>query len=198
MINSDSTRRKFLQATAGGLVVSSALTSPDTSPARATEVVKRVNPMTGDVLRTAGELTNNGKAILESERPIPVVGKSDVLVCGAGPAGIAAALSAARAGASVQLIEVAGCLGGVWTVGLLTKILDAGNKRGIMAELLKKFTERGSQVAVESNGTVYDPELAKLVLEEVCIEAGVKIRLHTRIVGAVLNDEKRVVAVLSE
>jgi hypothetical protein len=198
MMNSDSTRRRFLQVTAGGLVVSSALTSPDTRVAGATEAVKQVNRLTGDVLRTAGELTNDGKAILESERPIPVVGKSDVLICGAGPAGIAAALSAARAGASVQLIEVAGCLGGVWTVGLLTKILDAGNKRGIMAELLKKFTERGSQVAVESNGSVYDPELAKLVLEEVCIEAGVKIRLHTRLVGAVLNDDKRLVAVLSE
>ncbi|MDB4654693.1 FAD-dependent oxidoreductase, partial [Rubripirellula sp.] len=198
MMNSDSTRRRFLQVTAGGLVVSSALTSPDTQVAGATEQVKRITPATGDVLRTTGELSNDGKAILESERAIPLIGKSDVLICGAGPAGIAAALSAARAGASVQLIEVAGCLGGVWTVGLLTKILDAGNKRGIMRELLKKFTERGSQVAIDSNGTVYDPEIAKLVLEEVCIEAGVKIRLHTRVVGAVLDDNQRLVAVLTE
>jgi hypothetical protein len=198
MMNSDSTRRRFLQVTAGGLVVSSALTSPDTQVAGATEQVKRITPATGDVLRTTGEVSNDGKAILESERAIPVIGTSDVLICGAGPAGIAAALSAARAGASVQLIEVAGCLGGVWTVGLLTKILDAGNKRGIMIELLKKFTERGSQVAIDSNGTVYDPEIAKLVLEEVCIEAGVKIRLHTRVVGAVLDDNQRLVAVLTE
>ncbi|MCP4512913.1 MAG: FAD-dependent oxidoreductase, partial [Fuerstiella sp.] len=126
------------------------MTSPDTRVARATEQVKRVSPSTGDVLRTAGKLSNDGKAIFESERGVPVVGKSDVLICGAGPAGIAAALSAARAGASVQLIDVAGCLGGVWTVGLLTKILDAGNKKGIMSELLQKFAERGSQVAVES------------------------------------------------
>ena len=197
-MNNDSTRRRFLQVTTGGLVVSSALTSPDTRVAGATEKVKRVTSGTGDVLRTTGVLSDDGKAIFESERPIPVVGKSDVLICGAGPAGIAAALAAARAGASVQLIEVAGCLGGIWTVGLLTKILDAGNKRGIMMELLKKFTARGSQVAVDSNGTVYDPEVAKLVLEEVCIEAGVKIRLHTRAVGAVLNDDQRLVAVLTE
>ncbi|MDA7875101.1 FAD-dependent oxidoreductase [Rhodopirellula sp.] len=197
-MNSDSNRRRFLQVTTGGLVVSSALTSPDTRVADATEQVKRVTSGTGDVLRTTGVLSDDEKAIFESERPIPVVGKSDVLICGAGPAGIAAALAAARAGASVQLIEVAGCLGGIWTVGLLTKILDAGNKRGIMMELLKKFTARGSQVAVDSNGTVYDPEVAKLVLEEVCIEAGVKIRLHTRAVGAVLNDNQRLVAVLTE
>ena len=127
-----------------------------------------------------------------------MAGRSDVLVCGGGPAGIAAALAAARAGASVQLIEVAGCLGGVWTVGLLTKILDAEGKSGIMAELLQEFASRGSAVAQRSNGTVYDPEVVKRVLEELCVDAGVKIRLHTRLVGAVTDHDKRVVAVLTE
>ena len=120
------------------------------------------------------------------------------MIGGAAPAGIAAALSAARAGSSVQLLEVAGCLGGVWTAGLLTKILDAGNKNGIMKEILQKFAQRGSQVAIDSNGTVYDPEIAKLVLEELCIEAGVKIRLHTRLVGAILNEKNQLVAVMTE
>ncbi len=124
--------------------------------------------------------------------------KTEVLVCGGGPAGIAAALAAARAGATVQLIEVAGCLGGIWTAGLLTKILDAENKSGIMAELLHRFATQGSAVANQTGGTVYDPEIAKLVLEEVCLEAGVKIRLHTRLVGAVTNSNRRIVAVLTE
>jgi len=119
------------------------------------------------------------------------------LVCGGGPAGIGAALAAARAGASVQLIEMAGCLGGVWTVGLLTKILDAENKSGIMAEMLQEFSKRGSAIAKRWKGTVYDPEIAKLVLEEMCVEAGVKIQLHTRLVGAV-TDRDRIVAVLTE
>ncbi|HBV63019.1 MAG TPA: FAD-dependent oxidoreductase [Rhodopirellula sp.] len=197
-MSNDSNRRRFMQLTAGGLVVSAALTSPDTTCAGSGSVTASVNPITGDVLRTSGQLSSDAKSMIESERPIPVVGTSDILICGAGPAGIAAALSAARAGASVQLIEVAGCLGGVWTVGLLTKILDAGNKQGIMKELLRKFTEHGSQVAMDSQGTVYDPEVAKLVLEEVCVEAGMKIRLHTRLVGAVLNKQKQLVAVLTE
>ena len=79
------------------------------------------------------------------------------------------------------------------TEEVVTKILDAGNKQGIMKELLRKFIDRGSQVAIDSQGTVYDPEIAKLVLEEVCVEAGIKIRLHTRLVGAVLNEKKQVV-----
>ena len=96
-------------------------------------------------------------------------------------------LAASRAGVSVQLIEVAGCLGGVWTAGLLTKILDSENKSGIMAELLNELSTRGSNVARQSGGTVYDPEVAKLVLEELCVQAGVKVRLHTRLVGAVTD-----------
>ncbi|EMI18885.1 FAD dependent oxidoreductase, partial [Rhodopirellula maiorica SM1] len=162
------------------------------------EATRVANPVSGDVLQTRGELSPDGQRLMEQQRAIPVAGKSEVLICGGGPAGIAAAVAAARAGASVQLIEVAGCLGGVWTAGLLTKILDAENKSGIMDELLDAFATRGSKVALDSNGTVYDPEIAKLVLEELCVDAGVKIRLHTRLVGAVTNSDNQVVAVLTE
>ncbi|MCA9079650.1 MAG: FAD-dependent oxidoreductase [Planctomycetaceae bacterium] len=178
--------------------MSASLAYPETVAADDPGAARMANPLTGDVLRTQGALSSDGTSLLESTRSVPVVGTSDVLVCGGGPAGVAAALAAARAGASVQLLEVAGCLGGVWTAGLLTKILDASNKSGIMQELLKAFAERGSQVAVDTQGTVYDPEVAKLVLEELCVEAGVKIRLHTRLVGAVLNDQRQIVAVLTE
>jgi hypothetical protein len=191
-------RRNFLQATAGGLFVSASLTSPDTKAAETNSGIRVANPVSGDVLRTQAELSPDGQYLLEQPRAIPVAGKTEVLVCGGGPAGIAAALAAARAGATVQLIEVAGCLGGVWTAGLLTKILDAENKSGIMAELLHRFATQGSAVANQTDGTVYDPEIAKLVLEEVCLEAGVKIRLHTRLVGAVTDSNRRVVAVLTE
>ncbi len=198
MKNPDSSRRQFLKATAGGLIVSASLTSPDTRAADTAESTRVANPVSGDVLQTHGSISADGKQFLEQQRTLPVAGKTDVLVCGGGPAGISAALAAARVGVSVQLIEVAGCLGGVWTVGLLTKVLDSENKSGIMAELLKKFSSCGSEVARKTNGTVYDPEIAKLVLEELCVEAGVKIRLHTRLVGAVTDESNRVVAVLTE
>ncbi len=198
MKNSDSSRRQFLQASAGGLIVSASLASPDVRAVDQADSTRVANPVSGDVLRTKGTLSADGRQFSEQQRTIPVAGKSDVLVCGGGPAGIAAALAAARAGAAVQLIEMAGCLGGIWTVGLLTKILDSENKTGIMTELLKEFASRGSAVAQDSNGTVYDPEVAKLVLEELCVEAGVKTRLHTRLVGAVTDHSNRVVAVLTE
>ncbi|WP_372726163.1 FAD-dependent oxidoreductase [Novipirellula sp.] len=191
-------RRAFLQSAAGGVIVSASLTSPDTDAAAASEAIRVANPVSGDVLQTQGILSADHRQLIEQQRAIPVAGTTDVLVCGGGPAGIAAAIAAARAGASVQLIEVAGCLGGVWTAGLLTKILDAENKSGIMDELLTAFATRGSEVARDSRGTVYDPEIAKLVLEELCVDAGVKIRLHTRLVGAVTDSNNRVVAVLTE
>lgn len=186
-----STRREFLQTAAGGLVVSAALAAPNAEAAPATAV-------TGQVRQTQGSLSPDGKIFREAERQIPVAGHSEVLVCGGGPAGIGAALAAARKGATVQLLEVAGCLGGVWTAGLLTKILDTENKTGIMQEMLREFAARGSGIAKKWNGTVYDPEIAKLVLEELCVAAKVKIQLHTRLVGAVTDGSKRIVAVITE
>lgn len=196
--SNSASRRRFLLSSAGGLILSASLASPDTVSADELGTTRVANPVSGDVLQTRGKLSADNKQLLEQQRAIPVAGSAEVLVCGGGPAGIGAALAAARAGASVQLIEVAGCLGGVWTVGLLTKILDAENKSGIMAELLSEFSARGSSVASKSNGTVYDPEIAKLVLEELLVEAGVKIRLHTRLVGAVTNGGNRIVAAITE
>ena len=192
----DPSRRSFLRTGSGGLIVSAALSS-GLCRGEAAESF-RGESKEGAALRTSGNLSADGNVLVESERRIPIAGQSDVLVCGGGPAGIAAALAAARSGASVQLIEVAGCLGGVWTVGLLTKILDSEGKSGIMAELLRAFASRGSSVAKDSGGTVYDPEVAKLVLEELCVEAGIRIRLHTRLVGAVTDQRNRLVAVLTE
>src|SRR5436309_13601978 len=51
----------------------------------------------------------------EPSRNLPLVNDADVIVCGAGPAGVSAAITAARAGAKVRLFEWRGCLGGVWT-----------------------------------------------------------------------------------
>ena len=69
-----------------------------------------IKPLTG---YSQNAYTKN--TILEEAKEIPVKGFYDVIVCGGGPAGFAAAVSAARNGARVQLIELQGQLGGIWT-----------------------------------------------------------------------------------
>src|SRR5688572_27511127 len=194
-------RRRFLKTAAAGavlgpasLMLSGRLVAAD-RPGNASKAFP--NFAKGEVVRTGGKLTLDGR-FAEAAREIPVVGHSDVLVVGAGPAGIGAALAAARAGAKTQLIESAGCLGGVWTAGMLTKIIDGGRKTGIMQEILTEMAARGSDVARKTKGEIYDPELMKLVLEEMCVAAGVKIQIHTQLVGAVTDARNRLVGVVTE
>lgn len=110
----------------------------------------------------------------------------DVLVAGAGPAGICAALGAARQGAKVGLIDMHGCLGGVWTAGLLCWIIDAANKPGITSELTRALDERGARRTRNPGGHnfAYDAEIMKLLLEEKTVEAGIQTQYFTQLIGA--------------
>lgn len=105
----------------------------------------------------------------------------DVVVCGAGPAGVAAAIAAARAGARVLLVEPQNALGGVWTSGLLSLILDGENKPGLLGEIRERLREKNG---VAETRDLYDAELMKLVLDELCDEAGVHVLLHAKVSGA--------------
>ena len=192
-------RRGFVKGLAAGAMLGpSGLVFAETAGGQSALPADATHRVQGQVVRTDGQLDADGVSLHEAARRIPVGGRTQVIVCGGGPAGIGAALGAARAGADVRLIELAGCLGGVWTAGLLTKILDAGNKTGIMSELLQEFARLGSQMAKDSHGTVYDPEIAKLVCEQLLVEAGVKIMLHTRVVGAVTDRSRRIAAIVTE
>ena len=151
----------------------------------------------GVVSAGADEVKSDAKTVREEARAIPVVEDADVVVCGAGPAGVAAALAAARTGAKTQLIEVNGCLGGVWTAGLLSWILDTSNKTGLMQEMLQRLEKRGAS-QVFGGAVGYDVEEMKILLEEMCLEAGMQIRLHTRVCGAVRSDKGRLEAVITE
>ena len=124
---------------------------------------------------------------------VPINEPYDVIVCGGGPAGIAAAISAARSGATTCLIELYGCLGGIWTTGLLSNILDYHNKTGIMSEIINRL--KASDAQMQPN--VYDVEAMKLVLDQLCMESGVHVRLYTRVVAAV-KDEKRLKTIITE
>jgi hypothetical protein len=136
----------------------------------------------------------------ESERDIPVVEETDVVVCGGGPAGVVAAIVAAREGARTRLIELHGCLGGVWTTGALSWIIDSANKPGVMAEITSRLDARDARRTRVEGGKnyAYDVEEMKLLLEEMCAEAGVDVRLLTRVVGAGRDSDNRLSVVIPE
>src|SRR5690606_31690862 len=91
--------------------------------------------------KVEGDCVNIQK-VTEPAKDIPLAGQYDVIVCGGGPAGIPAALAAARNGANVLLLEAHGCLGGVWTVGSLSWIIDSAGKTGIMQEIANRLYEQ--------------------------------------------------------
>lgn len=144
---------------------------------------------------------------LEPARELPIADKCDVIVCGGGPAGVAAAITAARAGANTRLFDVHGCLGGVWTAGALSYVLDCGNKQGLIWEIVQRL-ERYAGNPVNTYQTVnypwvqrsffYDVELMKLTLDELCLEAGVTVQLHTRVVAAARDVNNRLTTVITE
>ena len=140
----------------------------------------------------SGDATVHGEYV-EPARRMPVAGEADVIVCGGGPAGSAAAIAAGRRGAKTILLELKGSLGGAWTVGLVNCILDRSGKKGMLAEIYDELKKRDGVY-----NDCIDPEKTKLLLEELCSAAGVRIRYHTRVVGAHRDEGNRLKMVITE
>ncbi|MCQ6561649.1 FAD-dependent oxidoreductase [Paenibacillus mendelii] len=138
------------------------------------------------------------KTYKERERNIPIAGSSNVIVCGGGPAGVSAAIAAARMGASTVLLENHGCLGGIWTAGLLCWIIDARNKTGLMSEIMERLDRRGARRQSQGSDFTYDPEEMKYLLDVLCEEVGVQVQLHTRVASAIVNDGGTITGVVTE
>lgn len=131
---------------------------------------------------------------MNAQEPDPAV--FDVIVAGGGPSGVAAAVASARLGARTALVEAQGCLGGIWTAGSLSWIIDAAGKDGIMAEIVSRLDERDARAGDPGSDFTYDVEAMKLVLEAMCIEAGVVVQLHTRV--SEVRRDSRVRSILTE
>ena len=131
--------------------------------------------------------------LLEPPRRTVVRGSYDVVVAGGGPAGVAAAVSAGRAGAKTLLLESHGCLGGIWTSGLVGCVLDF-DKGGLTAEITARLDALGARKRGDRSNFHYEPEYMKYVCEELCREAGVSVRLMTSVVAAISDDAGRNVA----
>ncbi len=116
----------------------------------------------------------------------------DVIVAGGGPAGIAAAVSAARAGARTALIERNGILGGMLTAGHVQPILGRAEGRTMYNEVVELLS-RGHSIRqiVTRNGSEVglDLEEAKLRLLELAVESGVYVYLQTPVVDAIMDGD---------
>ena len=139
---------------------------------------------------------NDQNAFLEPSKSIPVSRKYEVVVCGGGPAGVAAAISAARSGAKTLLIEMNACLGGIWTAGLLSWIFDF-DKPGLTEEIIKELTQRGAKRGPNTSEFVYEPEGMKLLLEDLCVAAGVDLLYFTQVVAA-YKEGRRLTTIVTE
>ncbi len=126
----------------------------------------------------------------EPAREIPVDDDVDVLVVGGGPAGIGAALSAARNGASTLLIEQSGAVGGVATTGLMSHWTGETAHIGIYGEILQRAQDC-------DDPQVINPEKLKTVLLQILAEAGVRWQLYTFACDVIL-DEKIIKGIITE
>ena len=140
--------------------------------------------------------SNNQTFITEPERKLPIAGSCDVLVAGGGPAGFAAAVSAARRGVKTVLLEKNQCLGGIWTAGLMPWIIDFQNKNGIMQEVCEALAKVGGYAA-RANSFTAPPEEVRYLLEKIAVASGVTILYGSTVCNAVTS-ARRIQCVVSE
>lgn len=124
----------------------------------------------------------------------------DVIVCGGGPSGVAAALAAARRGCRTLLIERYGFCGGMATAALVNpfsghayhdQLAPVGRRASLIGGIFKEVAielEKGGGFGSVLMDAAFDEELLKRVYDEMLVQAGVTLRYHTQIAGVHLRD----------
>lgn len=130
----------------------------------------------------------------------------DVLVVGGGAAGVAAAVGARRAGATVRLVERYGFLGGAATNSSVLTFCGFFDQRrnpvvaGVGAEMLERLRRRHvyremSFAWTGNHFVLLDLETTKLVYDELVTDAGVDVRLHSTLTDATRNEAGEITGV---
>lgn len=148
------------------------------------------------------------------QQELPIYKEVDVLVAGAGPAGVGAAVAAARNGADTLVIEANGCVGGMATMGGVGPFMtsyDANHEnmiiRGVFEELVERMVAMGGAIHPgevhneephssfyrlgHNNVGPFDQEAFKLAASRMIREAGAALLLHTQFI-AVLKEGDRI------
>lgn len=181
------TRRSFLK-TSGVLAFGATLPSVLTTA----QSEKKSKPL----------FPKSSKSLRLPQTEIPLDDQWDVIVTGGGPAGCAAAVSAAREGAKTLLIEATGCLGGMGTSGLVpawTPFWDGERiiYRGI-AE--KVFYESKKGVPFEPKDKLdwvaINPEWLKLVYDRMLADANVETLFFSRLASVQMKNDNEVEAIV--
>ena len=167
---------------------------------------------TGEILRSAQDDRGSSRAITEPARSTPVFGEYDVVVLGGGPAGIAAAASAAKHGARTLLVERYGFLGGMGTAAGVTNFCGLhanvhGTIRrvvhGVASDLLARMAaldglNEPHLIFGKICAQAYDTAAFKCAADALLLAAGAELLFHAFAVGVVRADGGAVEALLVE
>jgi hypothetical protein len=152
------------------------------------------------------------KTIEEPARRVPIYGEYEVAVLGGGPAGITAAVAAARAGRRTLLIERYGFLGGMGTAagvtnfcGLHANVHGEPHRvvQGIASDLLARIDRldglnKPHLVLGKILAQAYDTAAYKIAADDLLATHNVDILFHALGAGVVMDDEKRIGALMVE
>ncbi len=119
---------------------------------------------------------------------LPISDDVDVLVCGGGPAGIAAAVCAARTGAKTLLVERGSCLGGTATLGMMATVtLPYHRSHGFV----KEFYEKISHPYREKYAIIpFNIEEYKLAAQQITLESGADLLYYTWVSDVVMEKDQ--------
>jgi hypothetical protein len=152
------------------------------------------------------------KTIEEPARQVPLYGEYEVAVLGGGPAGIAAAVAAARAGRRTLLIERYGFLGGMGTAAGVTNFCGLHANvhgemhrvvQGIASELLARMDRLDGLNAPhlilgKILAQAYDTAAYKIAADDLLAAHKVDVLFHALGAGVVMHDQKRINALMVE